>query len=127
MSPIYSIKVIIFHNPRLSDSEADLVSEKHYERLCRSLRKMVQPFYIDLADQAAGETLMNYIQRPDRYKPERGDLWSYLFGAGRRNVGRLVGKARIKDSVTTILDPHVFEGASRGSLSTRDPWVASID
>lgn len=94
------------HNFRLGDAEANLVAELHYDHLCQSLRRRVPTRYVDLADQAAGEAVMEHIQRPDRWTG-RGTLWAYLLAAGSRNLGRLAGRARSFDVIHVSLDDNL--------------------
>lgn len=66
---------LLAHEPDAPNDFIELLLDPLIERF---RLQYPQPAYTDLISDVVIDTLLTFVQQPDRYHPTRGELWNYL-------------------------------------------------
>jgi hypothetical protein len=80
-------------------------------------------FDSDLVDECVLDTLLHFPQQPEKYRPEKGSLWTYLYIDAKGNLLNALEREARKDRHREAALPSVaLEAQSRNEQQEDELW-----
>lgn len=90
----------------------ELLLEPLIEALRAKFPKLPDP---DLATDVASDTLLTFVQSPEKYQPDRGGLWQYLYMDALGDLHNAWAKEQRRQKKIIVFDPVAHDRSDGNS------------